>query len=434
MSVATKRRRARDAAVLAVIMGAALLTSCTADPPSAPLAAAGTETGALDLPLVPWEGGPAYWKQFKKADQAGWSDPSFFPIVAWYDSVSTPDEAAFDKKLGVNTYIGMPDTLDSSLLDDAGMFWIGGALNSTFSETTKSWVGSILDDEVDGRFSPEAGRSHLASRKKSIPQGLFSYANFTYMVLENDLGAEDSEKYINDFTDAVSVDKYWYTIPHCSAKPYRDVSLVPVPQETCRTSSSYGKTMQALRQRDAADGQLQPLWQFVENMTGADQEGNFGQYIRPDQLAGAVMSSIINEARGLVYFNQSFAGPCKSSNVFRSAQVVPEFCGQKQIDSVRTVNSRIHSLASVINTQSLEHSFGEGLSTMLKVHDGYAYLFAMADGQSSSSERTFYWPEGISGTKAQVLFEKRNVELEADGRMTDAFDSEASYHIYKVKI
>lgn len=429
-----KQWRTTRKAVFTVCLGVALLTSCTATPPTDPLAALSTETGALGLPLVPWEGGAEYWKQFEKTDQAGWSDPTFFPVVAWYDSASDDSEILFDKKLGINTYVGMPDTLDSQLLDDQNMYWIGGALNETFTSSTKSWVGHFLDDEVDGRFSPKAGKEHLAERKAEAPPGLFSYANFTYMVLENDLDASVSTSYLNDFTDVVSVDKYWYTIPHCSAQPYRDVSVVPVAPESCRSSSSYGKTMQALRQRDAADGNLQPLWQFVENMTGADQETNFGEYIRSDQLAGAVMASIINEARGIVYFNQSFAGPCKSSNVFRSAQVVPDFCGQTQVESVRKVNGRIHSLASVINTQSLEYSFGEDLSTMLKVHDGYAYLFAMTDGQSPAGERTFEWPEGISGTEAKVMFENRSVEFGASGSMTDEFASESSYHVYKVRI
>ena len=430
----TKRWRATGPALFTMCLGLALLTSCTAAEPTDPLADLSTETGELGLPLVPWEGGSEYWKQFEKADQAGWSDPSFFPIVAWYDSASDDSEILFDKKLGINTYVGMPDTLDSQLLDDHDMYWIGGALNKTFTSKTKSWVGHFLDDEVDGRFSPKEGKKHLAERKAEAPKGLFSYANFTYMVLENDLDASVSTSYINNFTDVVSVDKYWYTIPHCSAKPYRDVSVVPVAQEWCRSSSSYGKTMQALRQRDAADGEPQPLWQFVENMTGADQETNFGQYIDSDQLAGAVMASVINEARGIVYFNQSFAGPCKSSNVFRSAQVVPDFCGQKQVSSVQEVNGRIHSLAPVINTQSLEYSFGEGLSTMLKIHDGYAYLFAMTDGQSPAGERAFEWPEGISGTTAKVMFENRSVEFGANGRMTDDFASESNYHIYKVRI
>lgn len=392
------------------------------------------EIGSLGLPLIEWEGGPTYWSQFPKAQAGGWDDPKFFPIVAWYNGVSDEKEVEFDKALGINTYIGMPDTLDASLFDEAGVFWIGRALNETFTPETKSWVGYILDDEVDGRFPPEEGRNHLQTIKNEVPDGLFSYANFTYMVLENDLPQDASERYINDFTDVVSVDKYWYSIPHCSNEPYRDVSLVPIEAASCRSSSSYGKTMDALRMRDAVDGKLQPLWQFVENMGGTDNEAVFKNYIQPDQLRGAVMNSIIHEARGILYFNQSLAGPCKGSNVFRHDQMIPDFCGSAQVEAVRKVNQQIHELAPVINTQSMAYEFGKDLDTMLKVQGEYAYIFAMMDAGSQSGEKKFNLPQQIKGRTVEVLFESRKLKADAEGQFTDNFAQESTYHIYKVKL
>ncbi|MBP2375919.1 hypothetical protein JOF46_003831 [Paeniglutamicibacter psychrophenolicus] len=427
------RGHALRGAVLGVLLGL-VLTACTFSVRDYPTEAKAPEFGALGLPLVAWEGGPAYWNQFPKAKAGGWTDPSFFPIVAWYNGVSDEKEVQFDKSLGINTYIGMPDTLDASLLDEAGVFWIGRALNETFTAETKSWVGYILDDEVDGRFEPKEGRAHLQEIKDQVPDGLFTYANFTYMVLENDLPRDASEKYINDYTDAVSVDKYWYSIPHCSNEPYRDVSLVPVDAASCRSSSSYGKTMDALRMRDAVDGKLQPLWQFIENMGGTDNEAAFTNYIQPDQLRGAVMNSIIHEARGILYFNQSFAGPCKGSNVFRLDQVLPNFCGAAQVDAAKQVNNEIHRLAPVINTQSLEFGFGKDLDTMLKVSNGDAYIFSMLSPGSQPGKRQFTLPEGVSDRNVEVLFESRNLEVDSDGRFTDTFKGESAYHIYKVKL
>lgn len=427
------RGRARSCIALAFVFSL-LLTSCTASVTKGSLETEEQEIGALGLPLIPWEGGPDYWKQFSKAKAGGWSDPSFFPIVAWYNGVSDEKEVKFDKALGINTYIGMADTLDASLLDDAGVFWIGRALNKTFTPKTKSWVGYILDDEVDGRFDPAEGREHLKAIKEQVPDGLFSYANFTYMVNESDLPKDASEKYVNDFTDVVSVDKYWYTIPHCSNEPYRDVSLTPVSRESCRSSSSYGKTMESLRLRDAADGKLQPLWQFIENMGGADADADFSAYIQPDQVRGAVMNSIIHEARGILYFNQSLAGPCQGGNMFRLDQVLPNFCGSAQIAAIRTVNKQIHKLAPVINTQSLRFSFGEGLDTMLKVSDGYAYIFSMIAPDSQPGQRKLMLPEQIAGRKAEVLFESRDLDVDSSGGFSDDFNQESAYHIYKVKL
>lgn len=419
--------------VVVLLLSLGLVGCNFTDSPNASTSPEATPAGALGLEPVPWEGGPAYWDNFEKAHAAGWSNPSFFPIVVWYNGVSSQAEIDFDKNLGINTYIGMPENFDAKWLDENNLYWIGGAINDTFTPQTPSWVGYILDDEVDGRFEPEAGREHLTHIRDQVPAGLFSYANFTYMVLENDLAPKDSSAYVNEFTDVVSVDKYWYTIPHCSNEPYRDVSLIPIAQKECRSSSSYGRTMEALRQRDAEDGKLQPLWQFVENMGGTDNEASFSSYIEPGQLRGAVMNSLIHEARGIVYFNQSFSGTCKGSNVFRLAQVVENFCGAQQVEAAREINNQIHQLAPVLNTQSLKFTINESLDSMLKVVDGYAYFFVMTAPGRQPGTYQMDLPAGVTGSEVQVLFEDRTLPVKS-GAWRDNFAHEYSYHIYQVKL
>ena len=390
----------------------------------------------LDLPRIPWEGGPEYWQQFARADAAGWDEPSFFPIVVWYNGISSNEEAKYDASLGINTYIGMADTTPYSLFEDNNMFWIGERLNDTFRASSRNWVGYFLDDEVDGRFPVREGQRQLEERVDSAPNGgLFKYANFTQTVIAQDMAPDVAQRYVNTYTDVVSIDMYWYTIPFCDLRPYRgDVYLVPVSRSNCRTASSYGKALNALRQRDAADGKLQPLWQFVENLNGGPGEGPFLANISADQLQGAVMNSIINEARGIVYFNQSLTGPCAGGNVFRLSQVTENYCGAEQVNAARKVNSYIKQLAPVINTQSHDYAFGSGLDTMLKIHEGYAYILAMVDGDSPPGRRTFQLPAGVGGRSVEVLFEGRTLPVDASGRYSDNFAAEYSYHIYKVKV
>jgi hypothetical protein len=387
-----------------------------------------------DLPKIPWEGGPDYWKKFAKADVAGWDDPNFFPIAIWYNGISSDAEVQYDKDHGINTYMGMSDTTPYSLFETNGVYWIGGKLNDTFTEQSRNWVGTFLDDEVDGRFTPEAGRQHLQALANATPPGFFKYANFTQMVISHYMPATDAQPFVNNFTDSVSVDMYWYTIPYCGLQPYSNAHLVPVSEANCRTASSYGKTMKALRMQDAADGKLQPLWQFVENLNGGPGEGPFVANISAGQLQGAVMNSIINEARGIVYFNQSLSGPCGGGSVLRLSQVLTNFCGAEQMEAVKTVNSRIRELAPVINTQSYDFSLGNQLDTMLKIRDGYAYIFAMVDGNSAPGARNFKLPDGIKANQAEVLYENRTVPVDTAGSFTDTFAAEYSYHIYKVKL
>jgi len=389
----------------------------------------------LNLPRIPWEGGPAYWTQFSKSDAAGWDDPAFFPIVSWFGNFSTDEEVEYDKSLGINTYSGMWEGTPYTLFADNEVFWIGGKLNSTFSADSDQWVGQFLDDEVDGRFTPTEGQKHLQELVDALPDdGRFRYANFTQMVVARDLPEAAARQYVNGYTDVVSVDMYWYSIPFCDLSPYRDVYLKPVAQATCRTSSSYGATMDALRSQDAADGDLQPLWQWVENLNGGPPDAAPKAYLTPGQLKGAVMNSIINEARGIAYFNQSLSGSCQTSNVFRQSQITPGFCGNAQVAAVKSVNAQIHSLAPVINTQSYDYTFGAGLDTMVKTYAGSAYIFAMVDGSAGPGKRTFTLPPGVDRDSVEVLGENRSLAVDGKGRFTDVFAEEYSYHIYRVPL
>ncbi|WP_156144286.1 hypothetical protein [Sinomonas humi] len=387
----------------------------------------------LDLPRIPWEGGPGYWRNFPASAAAGWDDPSFFPIVAWYNGISSDSEAQYDKSLGINTYIGMDAATPYSLFSDNGMYWIGPPLNDSFTRASKNWVGEFLDDEVDGRYTPEQGRVHLQQlADQAKADGRFAYTNYTQSVLTNDMAASDANAYINDFTDVVSVDMYWYTVPFCSSVPYRENYLIPIPQSQCRTAASYGKTVRMLRQRDAIDGKLQPLWQFVENLNGGPGDQAFTANITPDQLEGAVMSSLINEARGVVYFNQSLSGPCQGGSIFRQSQVLPDFCADAQVAAVKKIDSLIKELAPVLNTQSYAYTFGSGLQTMLKTYNGSVYIFAMTDGAAPAGHRTFTLPSGVTGRSVQVIDEGRSIPVSSTGVFEDHFASESSFHVYRV--
>jgi hypothetical protein len=386
-------------------------------------------TPILELPRIEWEGGPEYWSRFPATKE--WTRPDFFPMVIWFNGISSVEEALFDRDHGINTYMGMSEETDFALFEATGQFWIGGPLRNS-SPDSPNWVGNILDDEVDGRFPPEEGRAHLqALVDRYRGNGKPNYANFTQMVMSKDMAQSDARSYVNDFTDIVSVDMYWYTIPFCDLKPYRAPYLVDVPQETCRTSRSYGRSMEMLAMQDAADGKRQPLWNFIEFISGGPAEGANNPQITPEQQKGAAMASIINEARGIVWFNTTFSGPC-AGGTLRIAQVQgPGSCAWPYAESLKEVTGQIHSLAPVINTQSYRWDFGPDLDTMLKVHDGHAYIFAMTDG--TSGERTFKLPAGVKDNSVEVLFEDRTLEIKGD-EFTDSFAAEFSYHIYKVKI
>lgn len=388
----------------------------------------------LSLPRIAWEGGPEYWSQFPNAQD--WTDPSFFPIGLWYGEFDDADQARADNASGLNFYTGgLWEESDFGALEQSGMYWVGGRVNETFDDTSRYWPGILLDDEVDGRFTPPAeGFAHLDELKRTMATDRqFLYTNFTNMVVGPELSLEDRLRYVNTYADVVSLDMYFYTVPFCDAGDAYRGHLYDgqIPKATCRTASSYGKFVQALRDLDAQDGQLMPIWNFVEVMSGANDDGSFVRYLRPEEIRGAAMSSIINEARGIVWFQQSLGGPCKSTQPVRQAQELGEtFCGYRQVEAMEQINKQIQELAPVLNTQSLRWLAAEESQTMLKLHDGHAYFFAMTDGEAGS--RTFALPDGLDDT-ATVLGEDRTVEI-ADGQLSDTFPTESTYHIYRIPL
>lgn len=390
-------------------------------------------TLTLPLPRIAWEGGPDYWKRFAATERAGWDDPGFFPVVIWYNGFSSDSEVAYDKAAGINTYIGMWEGTPYSLFERNQVFWIGPKLNDSFTDDSRYWVGNNLGDEVEGKNSNDftAGRAELQSALDAAKgNGRFNYANFSQMVISTYMTPQDAGGFVNDYTDAVSEDMYWYTVPFCDWRPYQDIYLVPIAQSNCRTSSSYGKAVQAMRIRDEMDGKLQPIWQFVEDLNGGPGDPHVG-YITPAQLKGAVMNSLISEARGIVYFNQSLSGPCRTSGALRSSQVAPDFCGAAQMEAMSEVNNQIKALAPVLNTQSYAYRFGSGLDTMLKTYGDSAYVFAMIDGSSTPGSRTFQLPKELRSASVSVVGENRTITVES-GKFTDDFAQESSYHIYRV--
>ena len=142
------------------------------------------------------------------------------------------------------------------------------------------------------------------------------------MVVGPELPLADRLRYVNTFADVVSLDMYFYTVPFCAAGDAYRGHLYDgrIPESTCRTASSYGRFVGALRDLDARDSRLVPIWNFVEVMSGANDDGAFVRYMEPEEIRGAAMSSIINEARGIVWFQQSLGGPCKSTQPVRQAQ------------------------------------------------------------------------------------------------------------------
>ncbi|SEG73527.1 hypothetical protein SAMN05444920_10489 [Nonomuraea solani] len=393
----------------------------------------------FDLPRVTWEGGPAYYARFGAAADAGWTKPDFFPIGVWFESVVEERDVRLDKEAGLNTYVELTANSNMGLVRSNGMSAITSKpLPGAGGET----VGWMIADEADmfagpgdgvwsGKYGgegqvclpdkPPCGYTAMRTLKDKLPKndGRMHYANYGKGIAMWESDAE-ADRFVNGYTDIMSTDVYWYTDTGICPEA---ANFIKLTSDRCPRAANYGRVVDRGRRLDALDGRRQPVYAFVE----LGWPGTNGlRSITPDEVAGAVMNSLIHEARGIIYFNHSFAGPCPTQHVLR------EPCAKDIRAAVTELNGRIRSLAPVLNTQSYVHSFNPELDTMLKGHDGSYYVFAMVGEATAPGPQTLRLPEGLATAgNVEVMFENRTVPVR-DGAFTDTFERPDSYHVYRI--
>jgi hypothetical protein len=166
-----------------------------------------------------------------------------------------------------------------------------------------------------------------------------------------------------------------------------------------------------------------PVWNFVE--LGHPFTENDAPTITPQQVKAAVWHSLIAGARGIVYFNHSFAGRCQSDNILR------ESCYADVRATVRTVNRQVRSLAPILNAPTLVSGWRHSSTTkaMVKWRGGQFYVFA---GSAKNAASTGSFSIGCLGSaKAAVLGESRTIPV-SDGSFSDSFADGNAIHIYRI--
>jgi hypothetical protein len=393
----------------------------------------------LNLPRVAWEGGPSYYASLSKA--TAWNNANFFPLGVWFESVAQQSDVDTDKAAGLNTYVELTSNSDLSLVRAGGMYAVQGQVTSGVGSET---IGDLLTDEADMTYGPgndpwsgvegwdtcipiqdNGGQCGYTVMQQFLTQsqpgnGRLKYANYGkgVMMWESD---NDAAAFINGYTSATSADLYFYTDPNLC--PSEAQTYFGIPSNECNRAANYGLVIDRLRALDALDGHRQPIYGFVE--VGHPATEDSAPTITGDQIAGAVFSSLIHEARGIIYFNHSFGGSCQSQHVLRDA------CGAAIRPKVIETNNRVKDLAAVLNTQSYQHSFNASLSTMLKVSGDSYYIFAMQKRPNTNGSYTLTLPSDMKGSTVQVLYENRTLPI-SGGKFTDSFAAEYTYHIYKI--
>ncbi|SNS67373.1 hypothetical protein SAMN04488107_3360 [Geodermatophilus saharensis] len=386
------------------------------------------------------DGGQEYYARFEPSLP---SDPDFFPIGVYFESVLEPGDAELDKAAGLNLYVELTSNSRPEVIHAAGMH----AIHSQVSIAGPETVGWLLSDETDmwaGAGDADWSGNHPGEGEVCLPQG----ARCGYTVLER-LGEqlpndqrlrymnygkgvlfwqtrEEAARFVNQFQDVVSADAYWYTDANvCSPTEGGALLGAPstLPDSECHRAANYGLTVDHVRSLVRPAG-AKPVWAFVE--LGHPFSEDDWPTITPEQVRAAVWSSLIHGARGIVYFNHSFGGPCATQHVLR------EDCYADTRETVTRLNNQITRLAPVLNAPFVDDmTTADGsVDFMTKYADESVYVFAAATDQSGG-EATFS-VRCFDDTQVTVVDESRSLDM-VDGRFTDDFVNGEAVHLYRLE-
>lgn len=426
VSSRTPRRRRPTRSVLrsVAVLSASLIAIGGTVTGCAPAHTPGS-AAVLDLPTEAWWGGPEYYGAWAKPVDAGWTDPSFFPLAVFFGKPAHARELA---DIGINTFMGAEhDGSSITRVTDAGISVLAQ------SEWTSAEIGDDplvvgwhVSDECEmgssGCDSPRGEQGSLAIHESYVRElraeadGRFLQANFGNGVLGSFWSPTTMDDHVA-LVDVSSVDKYAYTSPHAQdvlrASPHWPSGKDP------SSAGAYG-WQQDRMETFMSPAASTPNWVFVETaMPFLTEVG--ATAITAAQIRGAVWNAIIHGAAGIAYFQHNNDGCGTYSLVDCSIELQRAVAG---------INAEVSDLAEVINTPSRSWDFGSGLETALKTHDGQAYIFAMTDG--GSGERTVTLPDGLAG-EIEVVGEDRSIAATGGG-FTDVFDAEHTVHIYRMVI
>ncbi|WP_066288636.1 hypothetical protein [Arthrobacter sp. B6] len=433
-----RTRRNHIELIVALAVTAVLVSGCLGSGANEPGKLA-TERNEAAGPrtLRPIDGGPGYYGQF---DNPLPTAADYFPTGVWLESVKSREEINVDKAVGINLYVDL--TADSNLeilgQDDPHV------LSSYPSDKDN---GAVLADEPDMWAGPgdalwtgnwpgqgpactpdgtKCGYTLQRQLSDAVDSSKMTYANYGKGVTfwESD---DEAAVFVNEFQDVVSADNYWFTDPNICGQSEGGALLEGdrgLAENECRLAANYGWTVDRVRSLVRPAG-TKPVWAFIE--VGQPFENSI-EPVTSAQIRAAVWSSIIHGARGIVYFNHSFGGDCRSFHVLRDP------CGEKVRTAVGELNRQLAGLAPVLNAPFLDDAVThtDDVDTAVKVHDGSLFIFA-GSAQASGHETLFELPcLAKGGGTVSVVDEDRTIMMEK-GSFQDSFEDGNSVHIYKIE-
>ena len=419
-----------------------------------------SHAGAMTLTQV--DGGPKYYARFSDGLP---SDPSYFPIGVWFESVTSQRDIDLDKDAGLNTYLALTANSDVGLVRSNGMHAIIQSFEFTSAKALNGW---FLADEFDMLYGPSTGYDQVQQRADEAPDdGRMRYSGYGKGVLFWETDAEAAQ-FVNNYQDVVQADAYFFTDNDVCDPSQAGGEPGIVKANDCHVAANYGWIIDRLQGLISPAGS-KPVWAVVE--VGHPFSEADWPSITPPQIRAAVWQSIIAGARGIIYFNHSFGGPNQTQHALRE----PPYAAERAV--VKATNAQITELAPVLNSPTVRSGWsqGPGTTVMVKWAEGQkakkgcksekgkgkkkckkargkakqanakngckpkkgrkckkakGYLYVFAGSQGSPVEGRFSLP-CVGDTEAEVIGENRTIPVRK-GFFSDHFADANAIHIYRI--
>lgn len=409
--------------------------------------------------LQPIDGGPSYYGDhgFTHAKNAGWDNPTYFPIGVWYASITGQGDA--DRWADLNMNVAFRTTGDTSnaLLRSNGISAI-----ESYSETPDmgtETVGLLSADEPSTFASGVS--TPIGNTPNSVQDSRFWYLNTTWHFIHYEglspiaSSAEvlytlcNTPNATQRHIDIQSVDLYCYAGARGTTGFWRGVGGViynlgrDMTEDEMARRGIFGDLI--TKERTFQTGHYPaPIFAFVENGGPYTDNATADTYIQPQELNSAVWSSIIHGARGIIYFNHTFAGPAQTNDNLENS-FYQTLQGSQTIsiyDQTKATNLLIKQMAPIINSPTAvgyatvvpAATALDGIELIAKYYNGKFYIFSTTRGSGDTTNiSATFTIKNTGAVQATVLGENRAVALTGGGTtFTDTFATGEVVHIYRI--
>jgi hypothetical protein len=415
------------------------------------------------------DGGPTYFSKFNS--NSAWLNNQIL-LGGWEEQPQTSTEVGYDVAMGNNIYWHLSGgSVDYDVIRAAGMHIIAPSASPHTGSETVGWFGIDEPDltlgpgsapfNIKGCTTPKpcgytAVRFYYTGQPSGIGilpysiDGRVTYNGFGKGVLQFETPPEAAR--FLQWSDILGADEYWFTDNDAYGSFWGACQAAP-SATSCTTgkgfnsaqahlAANYESNVTRLRSVQKLNGESKPIVAAIE--TGCPFTN--GKCVTSAQFTAAAWHALIAGARGIVWFQHNFSGPCLDFRTFQdgsnpssplySCQIVPGETLHDLVQAVTTFNVEVASLKSVLLSP-----FADGyvtttglVSVMAKYYNNKFYVFA-GSGRPGvpppTDQSVTFSLAGFPNATASVVNEGRELNV-VNGQFTDIFVDENAFHIYQI--